>query len=56
MGLTTLSHYLVKEAWNNKENPSFWLRFDANKLKPHTKEIEKDLKLKLEDFGLEYET
>jgi len=50
-GLTTLSHYFVKEVWNTTK-PSLWVRIDANKLKPHTKEIKKYIQLQLKDLNL----
>lgn len=50
-GLTTLSNYLVKEAWN-KSNPSLWLMLDANEIKPHLKEIEKLVTKKLKELNL----
>lgn len=53
-GLTSLSHYLVKEAWM-QENPSFWIRIDANKLKPHTVEIKKYVDEILNEYGLQFE-
>jgi len=51
-GLTSLSHYLIKEAWNNNIQPSFWLHLDANELKPHTSEIEKYVENKLTELKL----
>lgn len=51
-GLTTLSHYLVKEAWMHSQ-PSLWLRLDANELKPHTSEINKYVLEKLDELKLE---
>jgi len=50
-GLTTLSHYLKKEAWI-RSSPKLWLRVDANELKPHNKEIEKVITKKLDDLDL----
>lgn len=50
-GLSTLSHYLVKEAWNKSRN-SLWLRVDVNELKPHSQEINKVINNKLHDLGL----
>ena len=50
-GLTTLSHYLVKEAWV-KPKTSLWLRVDINELKPHIKEINKVIDNKLSDLEL----
>jgi len=53
-GLTSLAHYLIKEAWNNQK-PSFWLYLDANKLKPHLKEIDKYVEEELTVLGLKKE-
>ncbi len=53
-GLTTLSHFLVKEAWCN-DKPSLWLRLDANKLKPHTQEIKKYIDGRLEELNLTFD-
>lgn len=53
-GLTSLSHYLIKEAWNN-EKPSFWLYIDANEIKPYPKEIEKYIFQKLKEVKLSFD-
>lgn len=53
-GATSLSHFFISEAWNQKE-PSYWLYLDASDLKPHKKEIEKSINKKLNDFGLQYD-
>jgi len=49
-GLTSLAHYLIKDAWIN--NNDFWLYLDVSELKPHTNEIEKIVQTKLDDFNL----
>ncbi|WP_153914011.1 S1 family peptidase [Shewanella sp. TC10] len=53
-GATTLAHYLIKEAWCC-ETPSFWLYLDASKLKPHKKDIEKNIKKSIDELGLTIE-
>ncbi|QYJ91557.1 S1 family peptidase [Shewanella halotolerans] len=53
-GATSLAHYLVKEAWC-AEQPSFWLYLDASHLKPHKKEIDKEVNKALESYGLSNE-
>ncbi|MGE6318480.1 S1 family peptidase [Shewanella baltica] len=50
-GATCLAHYLINYAWNQVE-PSFWLYLDANKLKPHTKQVQKSIEIILNDKGL----
>lgn len=53
-GLTSLSHYLIKEAWNNTK-PSFWLYIDANEVKPYPKELEKYILQKLKELKLSFD-
>lgn len=53
-GLTSLSHFLIKERWNDKL-PSFWLYLDAGELKPHEKEIAKYVTGQLEKLKLAFE-
>lgn len=50
-GLTSLSHYFIKEAWNNSQS-AFWLYIDANEIKPYPKEIEKYVLQKLKELKL----
>ncbi len=50
-GLTSLAHYLIKEAWNHQKS-SFWLYLDANKLKPHSNEINKYIEEEVKVLGL----
>lgn len=53
-GLTSLSHYLVYEAWTSSK-PSFWLYLDSNELKPHRSEIQKIVNKKLSDLNLTFD-
>ena len=53
-GLTSLSHYLIKEAWLNK-TPSYWLYLDSKELKPHFSEIQKTVEKKLKAIALSFE-
>lgn len=50
-GLTSLAHYMVKEAWLS-QTPSFWLYLNSNELKPHTKEIDKHVSRILKSLSL----
>mgnify|MGYP000349312696 CR=1 FL=1 len=50
-GATSLSHYLIDKAWN-QAMPSFWLYLDSHKLKPHEKQIEKNINKTLKNLGL----
>lgn len=49
-GLTCLSHYLIREAWHNKE-PALWIYLDSKNLKPHTSLIEKATNTELDVLG-----
>ncbi|MDP2851169.1 MAG: serine protease [Sulfuricurvum sp.] len=53
-GLTSLSHYLIYEAWTNPK-PSFWLYLDSNELKPHRSEVQKLVNKKLMALNLTIE-
>lgn len=46
-GLTSLSHFLVKEAW---EKDNLWIYIDSEKTKPHT--IHNSVKNEVESLGL----
>jgi len=52
-GLTCLSHFLIKSAWQLKHN-SFWLYLDATKLSPHIKPIKKSIKKELDFYRLNF--
>lgn len=53
-GLTTLAHYLIREAWRN-EKPNLWLYLDATILKPHSNSIKKSVEMELKFIGCELE-
>jgi hypothetical protein len=53
-GATTLAHYLIHEAWI-AENTSFWLYLDSSRLKPHKKEIDKEVNKILNKLGLSHD-
>lgn len=40
-GLTSLSHYLINEAWKNEACKSYWLYIDAHEVKPYPSDIDK---------------
>lgn len=46
-GLTSLAHYLVKEAWEREE---LWIYVDSEDVKPHN--IQNHVKREVESFGL----
>ncbi|TGE12251.1 STAND family AAA ATPase [Hymenobacter elongatus] len=47
-GLTSLSHYLIKEAWNND---SFWVYIDAQKCQSHS--IDKNVRREAESLSID---
>lgn len=54
-GLSSLAHYLVKEAWSRSPS-SYWHYIDASTLKPHYKEIEKKINRDLNKLGINIES